>query len=212
MAKKKPLSDEAYEKISEWIMDGTFKPGEALVEGELAAKLNISRTPVREVINRLETEGLLERIPHRGVIVANISLQNIKDFFEIREMLEGLAARKTAGRQFPVEKFEFFHDQFGKIAEGEITDAAVINQLSDEFHDQLVESSGNVRISQILSNYKTILRQEREIANTIPGRYPIMGREHRDICKAILDRDEEAAEKKMREHIISTRNTILLNL
>src|SRR5690606_12292208 len=99
----KPLRELVFEVLREAIITGKLRPGERLMEVQLAEELGVSRTPVREAIRKLELEGLVLMIPRRGAYVAEISMKDIADVFEIRAALEGLAAQLAAERCTPEE-------------------------------------------------------------------------------------------------------------
>ena len=94
----KPLRDVVFENLREAILEGELKPGQRLMEVQLAEQLGVSRTPVREAIRKLELEGLVIMLPRKGAYVANMSLKDIIDVLEIRASLEGLAASLAAQR------------------------------------------------------------------------------------------------------------------
>ena len=94
----KPLRDVVFENLREAILEGKLKPGQRLMEVQLAEQLGVSRTPVREAIRKLELEGLVVMLPRKGAYVANMSLKDIMDVLEVRASLEGLAAYLAAER------------------------------------------------------------------------------------------------------------------
>ena len=113
----KPLSEVVSETLRSAIQDGTLKPGERLMEIPLAEELGVSRTPIREAIRKLELEGFVVMVPRRGTYVANISLKDITQVFEIRSALEELAAGLAAERIIFVvtHDYEFIHKACTRI-------------------------------------------------------------------------------------------------
>ena len=105
----KPLRDVVFENLREAIVEGRLKPGQRLMEVQLAEQLGVSRTPVREAIRKLELEGLVVMLPRKGAYVANMSLKDLIDVLEIRASLEGLAASLAAERitDEDIKKFGF---------------------------------------------------------------------------------------------------------
>ncbi|NLZ51956.1 MAG: GntR family transcriptional regulator, partial [Thermoanaerobacteraceae bacterium] len=90
------LRSKIYHHLKNAILDGVYKPGDSLIEMKLAKELGVSRTPIREAIRQLELEGLVTSIPNKGVVVEGVTLQDVEDIYEIRKMIEGLAARWAA--------------------------------------------------------------------------------------------------------------------
>ena len=109
----KPLRDVVFENLREAIVEGRLKPGQRLMEVQLAEQLGVSRTPVREAIRKLELEGLVVMLPRKGAYVANMSLKDLKDVLEIRASLEGLAASLAAERisDEDIKKLEFIIEE-----------------------------------------------------------------------------------------------------
>ena len=148
----KPLRDVVSEALRQAIKEGILKPGERLMEIQLADELGVSRTPIREAIRKLELEGFVVMIPRRGTYVADISLKDVVQVFEIRSALEELAAGLAAERITPdeleelerilVEINEYIdRDEFDKIVDTDI-----------RFHGVLYRASRNNRLVDILHN------------------------------------------------------------
>jgi DNA-binding GntR family transcriptional regulator len=208
--RRQSLKHVAYEQIGQWLIDGTLQPGEALIETDLAERLGISRTPVREALHQLAQEGLVEMIPRRGAFVRRITLQDIEELFVIREAIEGVAARLAATKADP-EQLRIFAELF-ETADKEPDEKkrqSLYEEAGDDFHDYILGSCGNTRIIEIIGTYKVLLQKERQIAAHIPGRIEQSSNEHRAILKALQQREPDLAEKAMRQHIVGTLNTIL---
>ena len=208
--KGQSLKQIAYEQIGLWLVDGTLQPGEALIETDLANRLEISRTPVREALHQLAQEGLVEMIPRRGAFVRRITLQDIEELFVIREAIEGIAAR-LATTKADLEKLQEFEDRF-KTADKELNEEIrrdLYESVGDSFHDYIFMVCGNTRIKEIIETYKILLQKERKIAASIPGRIEQSAREHRAVLEAMQQRNPDLAERRMRQHIVGTLNTIL---
>ncbi|MCP4405024.1 MAG: GntR family transcriptional regulator [bacterium] len=204
------LKQVAYEQLGEWLIDGTLQPGEALIETELAERLEISRTPIREALQQLAQEGLVEMIPRRGAFVRRITLQDIEELFVIREAIEGIAAR-LAATKVDTETLEEFEERFNaadKVPD-EKTRHEMYEMAGDDFHDYILQVCGNSRIKEIIETYKVLLQKERKIAAFIPGRIEASAQEHRAVLEVMKQRDTESAERMMRRHIVGTLNTIL---
>lgn len=140
----------AVEVIREAIMDGRLAPGQRLKEEELARELGISRTPVREALLILQTDGLVEASPNRGATVRSYDLDDLGDLYMLRAALEGVAARLAAERATPRElaKLRRSCDRFDAVAgEGSLNDLVRENLV---FHDAILDIAGNDRIAQLV--------------------------------------------------------------
>ncbi|MBD3309249.1 FCD domain-containing protein [candidate division KSB3 bacterium] len=208
--KGQSLKQVAYDQIGQWLLDGIFQPGEALIETELAARLGISRTPVREALQQLAQEGLVEMVPRRGAFVRRVTLQDIEELFVIREAIEGIAARLAATKA-DADQLQRFAELF-EAADREPDETrrqTLYEEAGDDFHAYILESCGNTRIIEIIGTYKVLLQKERQIAANIPGRIDRSSQEHRAILHALQQRDPDLAERAMRQHIVGTLNSML---
>lgn len=197
------LEKRAYEAIKAAILAFELRPGETLVETDLAHKLGISKTPVRDSLARLENEGFILKIPYKGYTVAPISKQSIGDIFEIRAALEGLAARLAAARMAgeEIRKAEELISEHNLASQaGDLTRASALNR---EFHALILARSGNSRLMQILENLDDHLQRYRVLSNYQAGRLEKSVREHRLILAAIRHQNPDAADQAAREHILS---------
>ena len=183
----KPLREVVSETLRQAIKDGVLKPGERLMEIQLADELGVSRTPIREAIRKLELEGFVVMVPRRGTYVADISLKDIAQVFEIRSALEELAAGLAAERITPdeleylerilVEINEYIdNDEFDKIVDADV-----------RFHDVLYHASRNQRLVDILNNLREQMLRFRSISMHYPGRLAATWEEHRQMVENIAD-------------------------
>ena len=207
--KRSPLLyQKTYDKLCFAIACGEFKPGEHLKEGFLADYLNVSRTPVRTAIMRLEKEGLVKRVCGRA-IVEKIEEKDIKDILEIRETLEKLAIAEavsnTKGQDIAYlkeanDRFEcalLKQDVFSAVREDE------------GFHDIIYQSSGNNALLGIIRDFEKILFHFRIKSLDIYKERRILSEEHREIISALEEADGEAATAAVCRHICRQRDTIL---
>ena len=207
----KLLKELAYSRIAEWLITEKLQPGEPLGEMSLASRLNIGRTPVREAIHQLAQEGLVEVFPRRGAFVARTSLKDVKELFEIREALEGTAARLAPRRSDPQE----LSSLKAKFDEAErepdsVRRRIMLERAGDDLHDYIMKTCGNKRITQIINNYKLLLQRERHHAAMIPGRIDSSAEEHKVILNALSRGDAAEAEAAMRRHIAGTAESVLM--
>lgn len=205
----KPLRELVFESLREAIISGQLRPGERLMEIQLAEEMGVSRTPVREAIRKLELEGLVAMIPRKGAYVAGLSLKDIVDVFEIRGALEGLAAELAAER-ITDEELEELERYLVKIAEAiEKDDLEKVVANDTDFHSLLYQASRNQRLSQIINNLREQIQRFRTTSLSYPGRMKTALEEHRKIVEAISARDGELASKLAHEHIENAENSMM---
>lgn len=205
----KPLRELVFESLREAIIQGRLRPGERLMEIQLAEELGVSRTPVREAIRKLELEGLVLMIPRKGAYVSQISMKDIADVFEIRRALEGLAARLAAERATDeeIERLERALVKISEVAEADDLSGAVA--LDTDFHEELMAASHNPRLSQLVSNLREQIQRFRLTSLSHPGRVKLAVEEHRKIVDAIAGRDAELAQNLAYEHIENAENSLM---
>ena len=150
-----PLRDLVFNTLRQAILKGELKPGERLMEIQLAEELGVSRTPVREAIRKLELEGYVIMMPRRGTYVANLSIRDINEVFEIRTSLEslsnGLAAERITNEE--LEQLQRLLVEIGNDIEK--NDMEKIVEVDTKFHDLLYQASRNQRLIGIISNLIT---------------------------------------------------------
>jgi len=198
------IVDSVQDTLRDAIFGGALRAGEALSVPELARRLNVSRSPVREAVLGLVAQGLAVEQPRRGVVVATIAEQDLVAIHEVREFLEAGAARLAAQRidAAGVERLR------GILAEQKRAvndkDAAGYFRTNSQLHGAIAAASGNARLEHIL---RTLENQMRIALNRVANdeRHIRAGyAEHRRVVEAIAKRDEDAAEQAMRTHIAST--------
>lgn len=204
-----PLRELVFEAIRQAILDGVLEPGERLMEVQLAEELGVSRTPVREAIRKLELAGFVVMIPRRGAYVADISLKEVSEVFEIRGALEALAAELAAERasEEELENLERLLVEIGKSIEERNVEMLV--ELDTRFHDALFKASRNERLSQILSSLREQIQRFRTQTLSHPARMRVALEEHRGIVEALAARDGELARRLAVEHIESAENSLM---
>jgi DNA-binding GntR family transcriptional regulator len=191
-----------YEEIKNGILDETYQPGQALPEIPLAQKYGVKRTRIRQIFQKLERDALVEIIPARGAFVKPISMTEFQEIFEIREALEGIAAR-LAARKRRDEDVEKIIREFGKIKGARTGDNLERKvQAGGTLHEFILRSAGNKKIIGILEPLQTQVRRiwNRGIILS-PERIDKAFTEHIEILKLLQAKDEAMAERRMREHI-----------
>jgi len=208
----KPLRELVCENIRQAIIDGTLSPGERLMEIQLADEMGVSRTPVREAIRKLELEGFVVMIPRRGTYVADISIKDITEIYEIRISLDVLAAGLAAER-ITDEELEKLNSYLIEIAKYVPTmDLDKIVELDTAFHDVLYNASRNERLCSIIGNLREQLTGIRGRSMSYPGRLVETMDEHRALLDSIAARDVERAQRAARVHLENAEQTLMRSL
>ncbi|ADD29215.1 MULTISPECIES: GntR family transcriptional regulator [Meiothermus] len=195
------LNREAYKALRQAILGRRIPPGQKLVVRVLAEELGLSPTPVKEALAALEREGLVVAVPHRGYFVLEPSLEDVREIYSLREVLEGLAARlavENDGKAL-LKRLERLFEKQREAAERGDMDA--YGDLDLAFHRTFWEAAGSKRL---LATAETIDGQIRMLINSsaaIPGRLPQSRAEHQAILQAVRDKDPQAAEAAMRTHV-----------
>jgi len=205
----KPLREIVFESLREAIINGVLKPGERLMEVQLAEEMGVSRTPIREAIRKLELEGFVIMVARKGAYVAGISMKDVADVFEIRAALEGLAASLAAERITDEEKEEMERLLVRKAACVEAGDYDSLTEIDTEFHELLYKASRNERLMQIISNLREQINRFRMVSLAFPGRGREALEEHKKIAEAIAERDAALAQALAQEHIENAENALL---
>jgi DNA-binding GntR family transcriptional regulator len=195
----------AYELLLTQIEEGGLPPGTRLREAELAERLRISRTPVREALKRLEMQGLVVHEPHRGAVVAVLDYGQVAELYLMREVLEGTAARLAAQHATDVE--------IGVLADMVERDRAIAAQPRELartnrlFHQQVRDAARNRFLNQTLENLRLSLVLLANTTLEAPGRGPTSVEEHAAIVARIAARDPDGAEAAARQHILNAFRT-----
>jgi DNA-binding GntR family transcriptional regulator len=180
------------------ILSGHFKPGAVLNEKELAERLGVSKTPIREALTLLDQEGLVQTIPRKGYIVTPITIQHVHDFFDLRIILESAAAERAA-LKITDEQL----DQLSALVPDAKPAEDVTKRLDRnvEFHHFIARLSGNERLASLV---RRLLREMQRMiaAGFIPE-------EHEKVMRAFRARDPKAAVAAMRDHICAVRDQAL---
>lgn len=198
-----PLRDVVFNTLRQAILKGDLKPGERLMEIQLATKLGVSRTPVREAIRKLEIEGLVLMVPRKGAEVAQITEKSMVDVLEIRRALEELAVRLACERMTPegLKELKRAEDRFEKVLGQE--DITVVAGADVEFHDAIIQSTDNQKLVQLLSQFREQMYRYRVEYLKREEFHPQVIKEHQDIIQTIENRNKDEAADSICNHIES---------
>ena len=189
----------AYEMLREAIINGIFDPGESLTEERLTTHLGMSRTPVREALVRLTTEGLVRMVDNKGAFVREITPVDVAEILQLRSLLEGFAARscvvdidtEAVGElKASLELIEPKEEHFELMAD-----------LGIRLHRVVFDSAGNRRLTRIVEMLTSQILWTRSLAEKIPGRMARSQEEHLALAEALCRRDPAGSEECMRRHI-----------
>lgn len=205
----KPLRELVCENLRDAINKGVLSPGERLMEIQIAEEMGVSRTPVREAIRKLELEGFVVMIPRRGTYVANISIKDINEVYEIRTALDILAGGLAAERINDEEIEEM--RQLLVLTEKYIEEKNLnkIIEIDSKFHDVLYTASRNERLVNIINNLREQITSIRGQSMNYPGRLADTLNEHREIVESIATRDIDRAQEAVRVHLENAEQTLL---
>lgn len=204
-----PLREVIFNTLREAIIVGELKPGQRLMEVQLAEKMGVSRTPVREAIRKLELEGLVDMVPRKGAHVADLSVKDIMDVLEVRAALDGLATSLSARciTDEELKELKYVHTQFTNYVDKENLQGTVKKDV--EFHDIIYRSSRNDKLIQITSNLREQVQRFRVIYLKDYSSPREIVKEHAEIIEALQKRDADAARDIAQKHIKTQEETII---
>ncbi|KEA61657.1 Transcriptional regulator, GntR family [Marinobacterium lacunae] len=202
-ARKPPLAAVAYERIIEAIRSGALQPGGRVVETDLANWLGISRTPVREALRRLESEGLICSTPHQGMTIAALDYQAVIELYQMREVLEASAASLAAKHASEPELYTL--REIVNQERNQADDPEARARLNEAFHQTLYRAAHNRYLLKALSGFRDSLTLLGRTTYAIEGRSNSALEEHEELLSAIEARDSDMAEEAARRHIRSAQ-------
>jgi DNA-binding GntR family transcriptional regulator len=203
------LADWVTNSLREAILNSYFEPGEKLDQDLIAEEFDVSRTPVREAIRRLEMEGFLEISPHRGAFISQVSSQDIHNVYEIRRLLEAEIVRQVT----PVIPKEVLDDLAQFLVEAETAfkagDEVKHAEADVHFHETIIGFVENELLKEMLDSLTNRISMVRYFAQLQPGYHLIESfQEHRSILEAMRQRNAELAAELMTAHLVSSAQRI----
>lgn len=202
---------QVYEMLKKSILDGEYSPGDRLNESELAESMGVSRSPIREAIQRLAKEGLVEIIPRKGLFVTKLTLEMVEELFELREVLEIKSAELAANR--------ITDDDLNQISKL-LTDTSDVIKKKQyqqypwnlDFHTQIASCTRNRYLEEKIYDINAHLLLIRQRSSSETGRAEKAFKEHKKIYEALRKRDANLAKQLMKEHIHFSRENVILLL
>ena len=202
------LAQKAANKIREMIRKGALKKGDKILEAPMCQAMGVSRTPLREALRILSSEGLVQLIPNKGATVAQPSIKDIEEMFFVMSILEGTCAQLCA-EKMDHKGLKRLDDLYGKLEEHcQAEDREKYMAVNHSFHSLVQELAGNKVLSEVINGLrqKILLYRYRQIYQ--PNRLQESIQEHRDLQQAFRERDPEAAERFMKAHLTRQFNAL----
>lgn len=199
------LSKPVYEILKKMIRSGELKPGQKLVQEQLAQQLGVSRTPLLKALQSLEHEMLVESIPRRGMYVKEVSLEEMIHVYECREAIEGMAVRLLISRatKNEIQKLAHLFDDFEST---DAIDQEKYSQADERFHDMIIKLSKN----PVLAKMSSVSQIHKRVYEFGLVRVPTDTlSDHKKIIAAILEHNADEAENQLRRHISQSKNILI---
>lgn len=206
---QKPLKDLVYLELKHKILTGEIVSQTRLMEIDLSEKMNVSRTPIREAIKKLADDGLVKIVPRRGAYVANISIKDMLDVFEVREDMEGFAAKLAAQRINEDEKKllrKIASDYDEALNNGE--DKEKIIELDEKFHNFIVGCCGNETLSELVKYVQELALRFRYLYYNDYTLYEATAEQHHRIIEAICSGRADDARREADAHVKSLKEFV----
>lgn len=194
------LREKILESIRDAIISGKITPGSRVSEPELADRFGISRTPIREAFRQLESEGYLKVIPRKGAVVSAFTQKDVEEFYAIKSILEGYAARLACSKLSDKEivRLQTINSRLAELCAQ--SDIKQFFKVHNDFHDLFIKAADNDKLREMINLLVTRFQRLRLMSLSQPGRMDISVQEHNKIIKAFCERDCETAELLVRKN------------
>lgn len=204
-----PLRDVVFNTLRQAILRGELKPGERLMEIQLANKLGVSRTPIREALRKLELEGLVNMVPRKGAEVADITEKSLRDVLEVRKALEELSVQLACEKitEEEIEELKRVAERFKDTLNDQ--DVTKIAEADVAFHDVIYTATDNQKLILLLNNLREQMYRYRVEYLKKEEAYPHLIAEHEELIDNISKRNKEEATRIMCEHIDNQVATVI---
>lgn len=195
-------SNKAYNYLYKEILSNRLLPGDPISEADIASKLGLSRTPVREALKILDTEGLVKLIPNRGTFITEITVQDVEEVFSLRELFELYALKSS---------YKYIKDDTLNMLEREVSSVIAPEEFEkhydvDElFHSTIINHCGNSRLITFRNMINSQITMMRRISSKDPKHFERSRNDHLEMIKALKKRDLDTTEKLLRRHIIEIK-------
>jgi DNA-binding GntR family transcriptional regulator len=202
------IQDIVFTTLRDEIVNQKLKPGDTLNTVDLSKRLGVSRTPIREALNRLISIGLVEESPHKSCQVKKLSIEEVIEIYYIRAALSGAAARLAARKISNEDSTKLIQlcDQMEKIEHSETSKDMLAK--NKEFHTIIITAAKSPKLENLLEQYYQLSEHYRALALEFPDSYRQVCEEHRRIAQAMAAHDKEQAELAVRDHYFNTARRI----
>lgn len=207
-ARSQSIKLRVYRSLKDDIVKGVFDMGEKLNEGQLATRYGVSKTPVREALALLQQEGLVEVVPRVGYLTSRVTLQDVDDIFDLREIVEGTAAERaaTAISEDTLRRLEQLHSGYRM---GNRESYLLFLEENLEFHGAIAAASGNRRLAEVVARLLEQMQRLVILRLDLSASGDEMVEEHREILSALRGRDPALARELMVRSIANTHQAVL---
>jgi DNA-binding GntR family transcriptional regulator len=202
------LHDAVLNQIRDMIIEGTLMPGTRINEGQVGASLGVSRTPLREAIKTLASEGLVEIVPAKGAVVRRFTESDIREILEVLKALEQTAARLAckSATDAAIKKIAQMHKRM--LALYEAKNRLAYFKLNQSIHTAIVQASGNSVLAQTHDTLQARIKRIRFIGNETPDRWAAAVAEHEEMIEALIARDAERLAEVLGRHLDKTMDRV----
>lgn len=211
----KSISDQIYELLKKKILDNQIKPGERLMQEEIAEAFKASRTPIRQAFILLEKDGIVERLPQGGVRVTEVNIETVKDVFGIRGALEAYAVELACAKiqESDIKRMREIEQQAHAIllapAENSNVKLQMLIELNSSFHEVIYNSAGSHVLIQLINNLKNNFLRLRALSMREVDTWSQVWQEHSQLIGCLERRDKKNAIRIMRDHISTASSYVL---
>ena len=202
------LTDEVYNILADRIVNRKLKPGARLIEDELAEDLGISRTPIREALNRLAQDGLVELIPRKGAQVSRLKAKDVEEVYELRKLLEGFATEKSV-ISIKEKELNQIKELIGKGESSSERKLEYFLKADLKLHNLIINHCGNSRLIKMLRSLHNFVNSFRILDTQYNHRIMQAHKEHKEIVKAFSKKDAGLAKRLVEQHIENAKKNIL---
>ncbi len=207
----KPLREKILDILRDAIIHGEIKPGQPLVESELAARLGVSRAPLREAIQTLSAEGLVEIVPYKGSVVSLLTRRDIEELYSLRATLETFAIQRIIAHINPDALLQLRACFADMLRAAEADNIKQVNEIDRQFHDLLIELSDHHLLAMAWNNVSMRVRQVMALRNRRNSDLTQIAYNHLPIIEAIAECDEARAITLIQQHVASAGDLVAEN-
>lgn len=205
---RRSLTDQLVMRLRDLIIEGDYAPGDPLRERELCERFQVSRTPLREALKVLASEGLLDLLPNRGARIAALTAEDVDAVFPVMGALEALAGELAAERMTEEELAEVRALHYQMVLHHKRGELAAYYRLNQHIHQRILEAAGNPVLADLYRTLSGRVRRSRYQGRMSPQRWEQAVAEHEDILTALGRRDGAALGRLLKTHLVTKRQTV----